>query len=164
MPIGLPQISEAKPVKKEEGGPKFEHEDWCNSCRDGGELVMCYRCPRGNVSRHTAFYVFLTGLGAVFHPGCYGFSKAHVARTPLMTCSQHKCHSCLRTTGDAGGMLFRYFFLCVNASERFVDPRRCQTCPQAFCEDCLPEDDIDAIGDTLPELSVASVTHFQPLD
>jgi SWI/SNF-related matrix-associated actin-dependent regulator of chromatin subfamily A member 5 len=108
--IGLPQMSEAKPVKKGEGKPKFEHEDWCNSCRDGGELVMCYRCPRGNVSGHTTSYMSLTGLGIVFHPGCYGFSKAHVARTPMMMCSQHKCHLCFRTTGDAGGMLFRCVF------------------------------------------------------
>jgi len=28
---------------------------------------------------------------------------------------------------------------------------RCQTCPKAFCEDCLPAGDIDAVGDTLPE-------------
>ena len=36
-------------MKKEKGKPKFEHEDWCNSCRDGGELVMCHVCPRGIV-------------------------------------------------------------------------------------------------------------------
>lgn len=31
---------------------------------------------------------------------------------------------------------------------------RCQTCPRALCEDCLPESDIDAVGNTLPELCV----------
>ncbi|KAF7979907.1 hypothetical protein HWV62_40302 [Athelia sp. TMB] len=31
---------------------------------------------------------------------------------------------------------------------------RCQTCPQAFCEDCLPDGEIDAIGDVLPEFAV----------
>jgi len=30
----------------------------------------------------------------------------------------------------------------------------CQTCPKAFCEDCLPEGDLDAVGDVLPELYV----------
>lgn len=125
---------------------------------------MCYRCPRGNAPCHTTMSISLTDLGVVFHPGCYGFSKAHVAQTPLMTCSQHKCHLCFRTTGDAGGMLFRYVFLFIDISESCIDPHRCQTCPQAFCEDCLPEDDIDAIGDTLPELSVASIIHSQPLD
>ena len=58
-------------------------------------------------------------------------------------------------------MLFRYVFPCVCASGIGVDLCRCQTCPQAFCEDCLPEDDIDAIGDTLPELFVAFILHFQ---
>lgn len=33
-------------------------------------------------------------------------------------------------------------------------PNRCQTCPQAFCEDCLPQGEIDAVGDVLPELYV----------
>lgn len=31
---------------------------------------------------------------------------------------------------------------------------RCRTCVRAICEDCLPEGDIDAVGDTLPELCV----------
>ena len=114
--IGLPQVHDAKPVKKEEKKPKFEHEDWCHSCRDGGELVMCHHCPRGEASHHTTSSMTLTGIGIVFHHGCYGLSKAHVARTPMMTCSQHKCHLCFRTTGDAGGMLFRYFFPRLHAS------------------------------------------------
>ena len=94
-------------MKKEKGSPKFEHEDWCNYCRDGGELVMCNRCPRGTVPRCAALSISLTGLGIVFHPKCHGVSKAHVARTPMMMCSQHSCSMCLRNTGDAGGMLFR---------------------------------------------------------
>ena len=80
----------------------------------------------------------------MFHAECHGVSKAEVARNPMMACRQHSCTLCFRSTGDAGGMLFR-----------------CQTCPQAFCEDCLPQDDIDAIGDTLPELFVASSSQFQ---
>ena len=160
--IVLSQISEANPVVKK-GKPKFEHEDWCNACRDGGELVMCYRCPRGNASRRTTSSVSLTGLVIVFHSSCYGLSKAEVARAHMMMCSQHKCHLCFRTTGDAGGMLFRYVFLCAAAPKSAIDQYRCQTCPQAFCEDCLPEEDIDAIGDTLPELFVTSITNFQLL-
>ena len=34
-----------KPVKRER--VKFESEEWCNHCRDGGELVLCNLCPRG---------------------------------------------------------------------------------------------------------------------
>ena len=144
-------------MKKEKGKPKFEHEDWCNYCRDGGELVMCFRCPRGAVPHHAAWSISLTGLGIVFHPKCHGVSKAHVARTPMMICSQHSCSICSRSTGDAGGMLFRCVLPWVDVFGTSIDLSRCQTCPQAFCEDCLPEDDIDAIGETLPELFVASV-------
>jgi len=52
----------------------------------------------------------------------------------------------------------------VNTPGIGIDSGSCQTCPQAFCEDCLPEDDIDAIGDTLPELFVISVPRLQLLD
>ncbi|PCH42878.1 hypothetical protein WOLCODRAFT_90021 [Wolfiporia cocos MD-104 SS10] len=98
---------------------KFESDDWCIHCRDGGELVLCNNCPR------------------VFHAECYGLTRTQVKQVPSISCSQHKCVSCKRSTSDAGGMLFR-----------------CRTCPQAFCEDCLPEGDIDAIGDELPEFAL----------
>lgn len=110
--IGPAQVPEEQPVKKGKGKPKFEHEDWCNSCRDGGELVMCFRCPRGAVSPVTPRPPHLTSPRTVFHPECYGVSKAHVARTPMMLCSQHSCWLCARGTGDAGGMLFRYALRC----------------------------------------------------
>ncbi|KAF5367362.1 hypothetical protein D9615_010278 [Tricholomella constricta] len=102
-----------KPVKEKK--KKFESEDWCIHCRDGGELILCYSCPR------------------VFHAKCGGLTKAEVHR-PMVTCTQHKCANCSRNTSDAGGMLFR-----------------CRTCPQAFCEDCLPSGELDAIGESLPE-------------
>ena len=130
---------------KKEKGPKFEHEDWCNYCRDGGDVVMCYHCPRGIVPRRVIMSILLIGLDTVFHAECHGVSKAEVARKSMMVCRQHSCIMCSRSTGDAGGMLFR-----------------CQTCPQAFCEDCLPQDDIDAIGETLPELFVTSILTLFP--
>jgi len=69
---------------------------------------MCYRCPRGTFCYHAASSISLTGLDVVFHPKCRGVTKAQVARTPMMICSQHSCSACTRSTGDAGGMLFRY--------------------------------------------------------
>ncbi|KAH7906758.1 P-loop containing nucleoside triphosphate hydrolase protein [Hygrophoropsis aurantiaca] len=111
-------IVEKAPVKKR-AKAKFESEDWCIYCRDGGEVVLCTSCPR------------------VFHGKCHGMTPAEVRRAFAPRCSQHNCTTCDRTTGQAGGMLFR-----------------CQTCPQAFCEDCLPDGDIDAIGDILPEFHV----------
>jgi len=97
---------------------KFESEDWCIHCRDGGHLVLCSRCPR------------------VFHASCQGLSQAEI-RKGFVYCGQHSCASCHRNATAAGGMLFR-----------------CRTCPQAFCEDCLPSGDIDAIGDILPEFEL----------
>ncbi|GBE87288.1 ISWI chromatin-remodeling complex ATPase ISW2 [Sparassis crispa] len=105
----------AKPVAKRQR-KKFDSEDWCIYCRDGGELVLCNSCPR------------------VFHASCHGLSKEALHRSMTIACSQHSCTQCGRSTADAGGMLFR-----------------CQTCPQAFCEDCLPDGEIDAVGATLPE-------------
>lgn len=96
--------------------PKFESEDWCIYCRDGGEVVVCNLCPR------------------VFHLKCHGITRAQLKRLPSIPCSQHNCAECGRNTAQSGGMLFR-----------------CQTCPKAFCEDCLPEGDLDAVGDVLPE-------------
>ncbi|KIJ13016.1 hypothetical protein PAXINDRAFT_163783 [Paxillus involutus ATCC 200175] len=73
----------------------------------------------------------------VFHPKCHGITKAQLKRLPSIPCSQHNCAECNRNTAQSGGMLFR-----------------CQTCAQAFCEDCLPDGDIDAVGDVLPEFAL----------
>ncbi|CAL1715435.1 unnamed protein product [Somion occarium] len=114
VPVVVMQ-SASTPLKTKK--KKFDHEDWCIYCRDGGELVLCSHCPR------------------VFHADCHGVTKKEVAKASFITCSQHVCTTCGRSTTDAGGMLFR-----------------CQTCPQGFCEDCLPFGDIEAVGATLPEL------------
>jgi SWI/SNF-related matrix-associated actin-dependent regulator of chromatin subfamily A member 5 len=39
---------------------------------------------------------------------------------------------------------------------------RCQTCPRAFCEDCLP-DDVEMVGENLPQLYVPYPEHFSRL-
>lgn len=55
-------------------------------------------------------------------------------------------------------MLFRFveYHSQIDSIDCRHSSHRCQTCEQAFCEDCLPSDDIDAIGDVLPELCVLS--------
>ncbi|KAJ7492086.1 P-loop containing nucleoside triphosphate hydrolase protein [Mycena latifolia] len=105
--------STPKKVKKD----RFDWEDYCISCRDGGELVICNHCPR------------------VFHAGCHPtMSAAEVNRSQLVTCSQHSCCKCTRSTTAAGGLLLR-----------------CQTCPQAICSDCVSWNEIKMVGDTIPE-------------
>jgi hypothetical protein len=77
-------------------------------------------------------------------------------------CGQHNCTSCSRTTQEAGGLLFR----CVHVptlvwrilSFTHIIPLaytiRCQVCDVSLCEDCLGTEEIEAIGDVLPEFLV----------
>jgi SWI/SNF-related matrix-associated actin-dependent regulator of chromatin subfamily A member 5 len=68
---------------------QFEHQDWCQDCREGGELVLCHGCPR------------------VFHAQCVGLTKKEMERVLQFYCPQHRCCGCGRSTTEAGGMLFR---------------------------------------------------------
>ncbi|GAA6057817.1 hypothetical protein JCM3770_004290 [Rhodotorula araucariae] len=106
----------ANPARKKR---KFEHQDHCHACQDGGDVFLCTGCPRA------------------YHAGvCAGGRRAaELARTPVWYCPQHTCAVCDRNTSAAGGLLFR-----------------CQTCPTALCEDCLPASGFTALGDELPEL------------
>ncbi|KAJ7579140.1 P-loop containing nucleoside triphosphate hydrolase protein, partial [Mycena floridula] len=115
--VDPPELQCPAPLKAKKG-PKFDWEDYCINCRDGGELICCAHCPR------------------VFHEGC-GVMPLHPKMSGTAQCDQHRCIECRRPASDAGGLLFR-----------------CQTCPRAFCEDCMPfdrYDDVDLIGETLPE-------------
>lgn len=47
----------------------------------------------------------------------------------MFVCSQHRCVGCTKTIAAAGELLFR-----------------CQTCVNAFCEDCIPEDEVEPLG------------------
>jgi SWI/SNF-related matrix-associated actin-dependent regulator of chromatin subfamily A member 5 len=65
----------------------FDHQNWCQWCRDGGEVLMCSGCPR------------------VFHVNCAGYiPKRGVSN---FYCPQHSCCVCHRNTTGCGGMLFR---------------------------------------------------------
>ena len=45
------------------------------------------------------------------------------------SCPHHCCSSCRRSTASAGGLLFR-----------------CSDCLTAYCEDCLPQEDVEGDG------------------
>lgn len=105
-------------------------------CKDGGDVFHCTSCPRachGPCSGHTPSE--LNAMMYVLPSLSYCLPLTMVTRSYY--CSQHSCSICSRSTQEAGGLLFR-----------------CQRCPQAFCEDCLPSDDIEAVGDVLPEFLV----------
>jgi hypothetical protein len=64
----------------------------------------------------------------IFHSECME-SKGLVRGSGMFICPHHKCASCSRSTASAGGMLFR-----------------CTSCLTAYCEDCLPQDEIESLG------------------
>ncbi|KAI0032183.1 P-loop containing nucleoside triphosphate hydrolase protein, partial [Vararia minispora EC-137] len=80
-------VSEPQETKKKKPSKKYEHEDWCIVCRDGGDLYCCDHCPR------------------VFHAECIGATLRSLQK--IVACLQHACVSCGRKTQDAGGMLFK---------------------------------------------------------
>ncbi|KAK7063732.1 ISWI chromatin-remodeling complex ATPase ISW2 [Favolaschia claudopus] len=85
----LDDKSRAAP-SKEKKKPRFKWEDYCITCRDGGEVVMCDHCPR------------------VFHAECHAtLSAVQVNAAKLIICGQHGCIECRRNTSEAGGMLLR---------------------------------------------------------
>jgi hypothetical protein len=51
----------------------------------------------------------------------------------MFICPHHRCCACNRSTASAGGLLFR-----------------CTGCMTAYCEDCLPQDEIDSVGRCKP--------------
>lgn len=70
--------------KKSKDGPKFEHDDYCIICGDGGDMVCCSRCPN------------------TVHLSCVGLKKSR----DFSACPHHKCSKCGKGRGDAGGLLF----------------------------------------------------------
>ncbi len=64
----------------------------------------------------------------VFHLDC-AESVGITRPSAMFICPHHKCSMCTRSTAAAGGMLFR-----------------CIGCLTSYCEDCLPQDEIDSVG------------------
>jgi hypothetical protein len=103
-----------KPVAmqpKEKVRPKqFVNQDFCQTCGQGGELILCPRCP------------------VSVHSHCCGLRPAN-----FQSCSHHRCSICEKTAHGAGGLIYP-----------------CQSCPSAFCGDCLPSKDVRFLGNNVP--------------
>ena len=89
-------------------GRDFSHQEHCQNCWDGGELLLCGQCP------------------AAYHLECLGFDKVPSAFT--WSCPHHSCCRCMRKSTECG-LLFR-----------------CEICPNAYCEDCMPVATCDIKG------------------
>jgi SWI/SNF-related matrix-associated actin-dependent regulator of chromatin subfamily A member 5 len=79
-----PRLAEPKRAKRK----TINHQEYCQSCFDGGDVVLCMGCPR------------------VYHYAC--LDKEFQLKTLGMSfyCPQHQCHDCSAKTSDAGGLLY----------------------------------------------------------
>lgn len=74
-------------------GRDYSHQDFCQVCWDGGELLSCDICP------------------AAYHMHCLGLTK--LPASVLWQCPHHVCCNCQRKS-SAAGLLFRCE-VCPNA-------------------------------------------------
>lgn len=79
-----PRLADVKRAKKD----PFHSQEHCQTCWNGGSLVLCSGCPRA------------------YHEKCLDPRITSTA-TGQMYCSQHQCFDCEKKTGEAGGLIFR---------------------------------------------------------
>ncbi|EME40980.1 hypothetical protein DOTSEDRAFT_136247 [Dothistroma septosporum NZE10] len=77
----------AEPVREKKAA--IDHQDFCQTCWDGGEIVLCMRCPRS------------------YHRPCLGKDVKSKSFGGSFSCPQHECRDCGAKTSDAGGLIFR---------------------------------------------------------
>lgn len=73
-------------------GRDYANEDHCLACWDGGELILCDRCP------------------AAYHVACLGYDPNGSRFEKLQnkwSCPHHSCIICQRKAAAAGGLIFR---------------------------------------------------------
>jgi len=92
--------------------------EWCHH-------EFCVLCAK---RKNPETFVKCAHCPNVFHQGC--MNEFGVTRQGSMfICPHHRCAVCSRNTASAGGLLFR-----------------CTGCLTSYCEDCLPQDEIDSVG------------------
>jgi SWI/SNF-related matrix-associated actin-dependent regulator of chromatin subfamily A member 5 len=79
-----PRLAEPKRAKRR----AVEHQDYCQSCFDGGDVVLCMGCPR------------------VYHLSCLDNDFKIKSKGMSFYCPSHQCHDCDAKTVDAGGLIY----------------------------------------------------------
>ena len=70
-------------------GRDYDHQDFCQACLDGGDLIVCDYCP------------------AAYHAECVGLKGQELNRIGRWSCPHHTCMKCSRKSQAVGGLLFR---------------------------------------------------------
>ena len=87
--------------------------------------TFCCLC---GTRRNEHEFVLCAHCPKAFHSSC--LSRVGLAKTgATFQCPLHRCVACGRSTVASGGLLFR-----------------CLGCLTSFCEDCLPQDEIESVG------------------
>jgi SWI/SNF-related matrix-associated actin-dependent regulator of chromatin subfamily A member 5 len=115
-------------------GRQWIHRSFCTLCAKHIDIetantsnnpnhaaVKCAHCPFLFHQRCAYEYGIIYGTKASGGGGGGGAG--------MFICPHHRCTECNRPTASAGGLLFR-----------------CLGCLTAYCEDCLPQDEIESIG------------------
>mmetsp|Transcript_37693 Transcript_37693/g.61364 ORF Transcript_37693/g.61364 Transcript_37693/m.61364 type:complete len:540 (-) Transcript_37693:714-2333(-) len=89
--------------------------------RDFGHQDMCQHCGDGGVLH------LCHRCPVAAHFNCAPKTKSKMKN--IWMCSHHHCATCGKSSSAAGGLLFR-----------------CQSCPNAFCEDCFPASEARVLG------------------
>ncbi|KAF2166070.1 hypothetical protein M409DRAFT_55414 [Zasmidium cellare ATCC 36951] len=110
-----PRLAEPKREKK----AAINHQEFCQVCWAGGDLVCCHGCPRA------------------YHRKCLTAEQKSRSMGMTFYCLQHECRDCGSKTTEAGGLIYR-----------------CRWCESGFCEDCLDWENINLVGDSLPEFQM----------
>eukprot|EP00606_Chrysophyceae_sp_TOSAG23-5_P001106 GSChrysophyteH2.ASY1.ANO1.722.1 assembled CDS len=87
--------------------------------------TWCSLCGKG---KRSEVFVKCAHCPKVFHDYCmqdWGLERS----ASMYICPHHKCAVCTRSTANAGGLLFR-----------------CRGCVTSYCEDCLPQDEVESLG------------------
>jgi hypothetical protein len=107
------QYASGPPVAVKKDVQTWKHQNFCQMCYGTGDLVKCTKCP---ISLHTRC---CEGL-----PESFPRTLPNIKTTSLC-CSHHRCTKCTKSLSSSGGVLYS-----------------CQSCPNSFCEDCLPSDGV----------------------
>lgn len=92
-------------------------------------LEMFYECNYNHTLLLIGILIECPRCPVSCHASCCGITVAN-----FQCCSHHRCYECHKTAAGGGGLLYR-----------------CQSCPVAYCPDCLPDSkEIRFLGSDIP--------------
>ena len=138
IPVLMDYLEPAEPVSKPltlKRQREWTHIDFCALCGLMDRTTTPAKAKKGKPKKEPSLQsapteplVLCSYCPWSFHSSC--MAEVHMHRSnKTFSCPHHCCSSCRRSTASAGGLLFR-----------------CSDCLTAYCEDCLPQEDVEGDG------------------